>query len=223
MTDIGLPTFRGRVVPWITPWSDAPNLPEPVVLAPGGRGIAYADESVHDRTDDGVLRARGRGPRSPGAGSRPLYDVVDTRRQRRAADRLVCQICGHRPPPHPDGQVWLLGGADEVADGILTVTPPVCVTPCAVFALRQCPALARGHRMVRVRYPRLWGYHGVLYQPDPGRPGGPPVQTTTGVRLPYDNPLLPWLLADLTVTRLTGTTPVDLTTGLEASSGGASC
>nr|BAP34722.1 hypothetical protein [Streptomyces sp. ML694-90F3] len=167
MSDSRIVTFRGRMVPWITPWSDALNLPEPVVLASGGRGIAYADESVHDRTDDGVLLARGRGPRIPGPGSRPLYEVVDTRRQRRAAGRLVCQICGHRPPPHPDGQVWLLGGADEVADGILTVTPPVCATPCAAFAIRQCPALARGHRTVRVRYPRLWGYHGVLL---PARP-----------------------------------------------------
>ncbi|MEU3599403.1 hypothetical protein ABZ714_11830 [Streptomyces sp. NPDC006798] len=207
MSRTGLPVFRGRVVPWITPWSDAPNLREPVVLAPGGRGIAYADEGVHDRTDDRVLIARGRGRRGPAPGSRPLYEEVDGRRQRRSAQQLLCQVCGRRPAPHPDGPLWLFPGTEEVTDGSLTEIVPLCPDPCAALAVRQCPSLVRGHRAVRVRYPQLWGFHGLLYGPDPGNPGGAPVATTVGARLPHDDPRLPWLLMDRTVTRLIGCTP----------------
>ncbi|MGV9310618.1 hypothetical protein ACWDR0_00290 [Streptomyces sp. NPDC003691] len=204
--------FRGRVVPWVTPWSGAPALAEPVVVAAHGRGIAYADEGVHDRTYDGVLLARGRGRRATDAGGRPLYEQLDARRQRRAGDRLLCQVCGRRIPGSPDGVLWLMAtaglGAAEL-EGALTLTPPVCPAPCAVLALEQCPALARGHTAVRVRYPRPWGYRGILHAPDPAgrriarRDGG-------SVQMPYGDPRLPWLLADLVVTRLTGCTVTDV-------------
>ncbi|MEU3597541.1 hypothetical protein ABZ714_02205 [Streptomyces sp. NPDC006798] len=191
-------------MPWITPWSGGPTLPEPLVLAPGGRGIAYADEGVRDRTYDGVLLGRGRARRSMGGGGRPLYDQVDPRRQHHAADLLLCQVCGRRPPPSPRGLLWLLpGAADRPAEDELVLGPPLCPDPCALLAVAQCPALARGHTAVRVRYPRPWGYRGVLHTPAL-RPAGEPVQ------LPHEDPRLPWLLADLAVTRLMGCAVVDL-------------
>ncbi|MFE3092675.1 hypothetical protein ACFXG1_02500 [Streptomyces sp. NPDC059248] len=196
-----LPVFRGRVVPWITPWSGAPELPEPLVHAPGGRGIAYADEGVHDRTYDGVLLARGRGRRSTDAGGYPLYDQVDPRRQHKAADQLLCQVCGRKPPHSREGRLWLLAGVDEAVEEALTLTPPICPTPCAVLALRQCPALAKGHTAVRVRYPRPWGYHGTLHTPG---------TTPHPAALPHEDPRLPWLLAERAVTRLIGCTPTHL-------------
>ncbi|MEU3598403.1 hypothetical protein ABZ714_06655 [Streptomyces sp. NPDC006798] len=204
MNEPELPVFRGRVVPWITPWSGAPNLPEPLVLAPLGRGIAYADEGVHDRTYDGVLLARGRGRRATDAAGVPLYDQVDPRRQHKAADRLLCQVCGSKPPPHPEGLLWLLAGAEGSVEESLTLTPPLCPDPCARLALRQCPALARSHAAVRVGFPRPWGYHGDQYAPGPD---GLPATTATAVHLPHEDPRLPWLLADLAVTQLMGCTP----------------
>ncbi|MEU5163571.1 hypothetical protein AB0G74_28710, partial [Streptomyces sp. NPDC020875] len=82
---------------------------------------------------------------------------------------------------------------------------PLCPNPCATLAVRQCPSLARGYRAVRVRYPRAWGYHGNQYAPGPGRR---PATTATAVHLAHEDPRLPWLLADLTVTQLLGCTPV---------------
>ncbi|QDY75333.1 hypothetical protein [Streptomyces qinzhouensis] len=204
--------FRGRVVPWVTPWSGAPALREPVVIAPNGRrGIGYADEGVHDRTYDGVLLARGRG-RRPGQGDgRPLYEQLDPRRQRRATDQLLCQVCGRRPPRSPHGNLWLMATAGEL-EGSLTTTPPVCPEPCAVLAVEQCPALARGYVAAWVRYPRPWGYQGVLHAPDPADPRTVR-RNGESVHLPYGDPRLPWLLADLTVTRLTGCAAVDPATG----------
>ncbi|MFE0421005.1 hypothetical protein [Streptomyces sp. NPDC058953] len=200
-----LPRFHGRVVPWVTPWSGAPNLAEPLRLAPHGRGIAYADESVYDRTDDGVLLARGRGRRATDAAGHPLFEQMDPRRQRRATDRLLCQVCGHRPPPHREGLLWVLADdAGRLPEGESTVTPPVC-PPCAALAVEQCPTLARGHIAVRVRYPRPWGYAGILHRPDLSQPHG----LRSGddpIRLPYGDPRLPWLLVDHAVTRLTGCT-----------------
>lgn len=209
MADVpSLSWFRGRVVPWVTPWSGAPVLAEPVVIAAGRVGIGYADESVHDRADDGVLLARGRGRCPVDDGGRPLYEQLDPRRQRRASNRLLCQVCGGRPPRSRHGVLWLLPAAGQV-EGALTTAPPVCLKPCAALAVQQCPALARGYVAVEVRYPRPWGYRGVLYvrdcTADRGvRPTGEPVQ------LPYGDPRLPWLLADLSVTRLTGCTVTDL-------------
>ncbi|MEU3602214.1 NUDIX hydrolase [Streptomyces sp. NPDC006798] len=162
-----LPRFHGRVVPWVTPWSGAPNLAEPLALDPVRRRIVYTDETVHDRTDDGVLLARGRGRRATDVAGRPLYEQLDPRRQRKATARLLCQICGHRPPPHPHGPLWLLPDDDgRLPEGELTVTPPVCPS-CAALAVDQCPALLRGHIAVRVRYPPRLGVHG--RPPQPGR------------------------------------------------------
>ncbi|MEU5158427.1 hypothetical protein AB0G74_02260 [Streptomyces sp. NPDC020875] len=158
---------------------------------------------MHDRTDDGVLLARGRGRRATDVAGRPLYDQLDPRRQRKATARLLCQVCGRRPPPHPRGPLWLLpDDAGRLPEGELTVTPPVCPS-CAALAVEQCPALLRGHIAVRVRYPRAWGYAGVLHHPDTTRRHGlRPADDP--VRLPYEDPRLRWLLADHTVTRLIG-------------------
>ncbi|MGV9313692.1 hypothetical protein ACWDR0_16105 [Streptomyces sp. NPDC003691] len=214
-----LPCFRGRVVPWVTPWSGAPALPEPVFVNHGtGWGIAYADETVHDRTDEGVLLARGRGRRATDAGGHPLYEQLDPRRQRHASDRLLCQVCGQRPPPSRDGMLWLLAGPPgDHPEEALTTTPPVCPDPCAILAVRQCPALTRGYTAVRVRYPRAWGWRGVLYEfTRQGRGPGTLHRVGDRVHLPHGAPRLPWLLADLAVTRLMGCT----LTGLDSVEGG---
>ncbi|QDY78766.1 hypothetical protein [Streptomyces qinzhouensis] len=202
-----LPRFHGRVVPWITPWSATPALPEPVVLDRKGHRIAYADESVHDRAYDGVLLARGRGRRGGDAGGRPLYEQLDPRRQRRALSHLLCQVCGGQPPPTRHGLLWLLAGPPEDdPEDVLTITPPICPEPCAVLATEQCPALAHGYTALWVGHPRAWGYRGTLHTPALARSEKP-------VQLPYGDPRLPWLLADLTVTRLMGCTITNLAGG----------
>ncbi|MFE0421477.1 hypothetical protein [Streptomyces sp. NPDC058953] len=205
-----LPRFQGRVVPWITPWSGAPALGEPVVVAAGGWGIGYADESVYDRTYDGVLLARGRGRRASDVGGRPLYEEVDPRRQHRAAGELLCQVCGRKPPADLRGLLWVLpGGEEKELEDALILTPPVCPEPCAVLAVEQCPFLARGFTAVRVRYPRPWGYRGTLYGVDSsGR--GVVRRCEESVQLPHEDPRLSWLLADLAVTRFMGCSVVGL-------------
>lgn len=154
MADVpSLSWFRGRVVPWVTPWSGAPVLAEPVVVAPGGGGIGYANEGVHDRADDGVLLARGRGRCPVDGGGRPLYEQLDPRRQRRASDRLLCQVCGGRPPRSRRGVLWLLPAAGALCGSGGPAVPGSCAwVRCGASAVP--PTVGLPGRSVRTRFHR---------------------------------------------------------------------
>jgi hypothetical protein len=70
--DSGALLQRG-LVPYITTWSTEETLPTTVIAAHRRPGIAYADETLDDRDEHGILWLRT--PSSPGRG-RPLFGKV---------------------------------------------------------------------------------------------------------------------------------------------------
>jgi hypothetical protein len=151
-------------VPYITTWSQEAGLPTQLIATPVG--VAYADELCIDRDEHGVLWPRV--PSRPGLGE-PLYAVVHPLRLRRAMRRLLCQVCAS-PADHTDaGTLWILpedGTFDwsEWPKRVLTTHAPVCVR-CARISVKVCPAVKRGHQVVRA-HSTVIGISGEQYEPD---------------------------------------------------------
>jgi hypothetical protein len=150
-------------VPYIVTWSEEQELPTRIVESPRG-GIGFADEVIGDRDRDGVLWTRmsscaGRG--------RPKFAAMHPLRQRRAMRRLLCQICGQPADQDERGVLWLLPdrseGRADWPNGKWVIEPPIC-RPCAPIAARLCPALRRGHIVVRVRNAPICGVKGLTYR-----------------------------------------------------------
>ncbi|HEX5404314.1 MAG TPA: hypothetical protein VFX16_18650 [Pseudonocardiaceae bacterium] len=96
----------GAVVPYVGSWSGEELRPSVVVNRPGG-GIGYADETLLDRDEWGVLWTRTAGRIGKG---RPLFTKPHPVRQRRAMLRLLCQVCAQPADRSTDGLLWLLPG-----------------------------------------------------------------------------------------------------------------
>lgn len=194
---------RPVVVPYVTAWTGEQDPPVSITARPGG-GIAYADESLADRDNNGVLWFRT--PFRPGDG-RPDFGRVHPLRQRRTMRRLLCQVCAGPADRTDDGVLWLLQDhRDDWPDwpNRMGVTePPVCV-PCVRTSVRLCPALRRGAVAVRARSYPLDGVHGALY-----RPGSPPVMVGTA-SVSLDNPAVRWMRAVSLARELHGCTFVPL-------------
>lgn len=194
---------RPDVVPYIARWSEERGERTQVVGRVGG--IAYADEVLQDRDDNGVLWTRIAS--RPGRG-RPEFGQVHGLRQRRAMRRLLCQVCGGAADENADGVLWLLGEdpdrPDDWSENLETTHPPLCL-PCALSAVRHCPHLGRGYVALRVRNFRPAGVWGALY-----RAGFPPPVASEAVGVPFGDPRLRWVRAHQLVMRLDGFTVVDL-------------
>jgi hypothetical protein len=129
--------------------------------------------------------------------------------------KLLCQVCAGPADRNDDGVLWLLGDDRDDWPGWpeeMGVThPPVCL-PCAALSVRMCPYLRRsGHVAVRVKAPRPGGVLGALYES--GSAGPLPVQQ---VLLPWEDELMPWVLASQMAMDLRGCTFVDLEAELAA-------
>lgn len=180
----------GRVVaPYITAWSTEQNIPAVLVERPSGGGIAYPDETLVDRDRHGVLWYRT--PSRHGQG-RPVFGKVHPVRQRRAMQRLLCQVCAGPADQTEDGVLWLL--KDHRKDwpswpnGMGVTEPPVCV-PCAGMAVRLCPALRKGAAAVRAGSFMVAGVHGTLYR------GGPKPTAVGEATMPFEDPAIQWMRA----------------------------
>ncbi|SDC87798.1 hypothetical protein [Actinokineospora iranica] len=193
----------GLVVPYVATWSgehwdDLPHLVE----RPGGAGIAYPDEILGDRDRMGVLwdRATGR----PGHG-KPQYAKVHPLRQRRAMRKLLCQVCGTPADTTEHGVLWLLRdtGVPCLADMLVT-EPPICWS-CARLSVTVCPALRKGHVLVRAGSFPLYGVDGIRYRA--GRPDPVPVEHWA---VPFTDPAIAWTLAAKLVRDLGDRTVLDL-------------
>ncbi|MFJ2953558.1 hypothetical protein [Streptomyces sp. NPDC087270] len=111
--------------------------------------------------------------------------------------------------------LWLLGDDRDDWPGwpeqMGATHPPVCL-PCAALSVRLCPYLrGGGHVAVRVKEPRPGGVLGALYKPGPAGPL--PVGRTL---LPWNDELMPWVLASQMAMELHGCTFVDLEAELAA-------
>lgn len=152
-------------VPYITTWSEERPLPATVIEHPR-LGISYADETLGDRDENGVLWQRM--PSRPGHG-RPQFGKVHPLRQRRAMRRLLCGICGGPADRTEAGVLWLIrdfrGDWPDWPEGMAATEPPVC-RPCARISVRACPALRAGYVAARIGDSRVAGVYGIRYQSD---------------------------------------------------------
>ncbi|MEV7426846.1 hypothetical protein [Streptomyces sp. NPDC091212] len=190
-------------VPFVASWSGE-KAAAPGVIATR-RGVAYADETLHDRDTASVLWTRygvaqGRGE--------PLYGSIHPLRQRRAMRRGLCQVCAGPPDRDELGVLWLLDdGRDDRSDwpeGEVTTHPPVCL-PCAKRAVRACPHLRTGHVAVRVRHFIPDGVYGTLFRPRAGR-----LEAGEDVVTYYGDPAIGWVIAGQQTATLIGCTVVNI-------------
>ena len=190
--------------PYITSWSEEQDPPYRL-LERRGQGIAYLDETLHDRDNKGVLWYRT--SFRPGQGQ-PVFGKVHPIRQRRAMRRLLCQVCAGPADHNSDGILWLLKDHREDWPGwpenMAVTEPPVCV-PCVRVASRLCPALRKGAVTIRIRHAPISGVRGTLYR----RTGLVPVAMNEAT-IPYDDPAVRWVRAASLVRELHDSTIVPL-------------
>jgi len=155
-------TSRRGVVPYIASWSGEEAFPVEIVAR--AEGIAYADETLLDRDDHGVLWSRV--PSRPGTGE-PRYNTVHPLRQRRAMRRLLCQVCAGPADENEHGTLWLLRDhREDWADwpeGMGNAHPPLCLR-CAHISVKACPWLTPGFVAIRARS-TITGVSGELFRP----------------------------------------------------------
>ncbi|MFE9810727.1 hypothetical protein [Streptomyces sp. NPDC005548] len=204
---------RPEIVPYIAAWSGEQPHRRQVVYGPRG-GLAFADETIEDRDQHGVLW-NGRAMRR-GAG-RPAYGDVHPARQRVAMEHLLCQVCGHAAHRDARGVLWLIEDArgewDGWPEGLLTTHPPVCL-PCAGMAVRMCPHLAGGGTLaVRVRSSDACAVYGRVWS---SSPFGQPLRTAARDVVAYGTAAARWVVAGQLVRSLHDCTVVDLQAELAA-------
>jgi hypothetical protein len=193
----------GRVVPYVTAWSTEARLPCRLVEVPG-RGIGYADESLADRDDRGVLWVRM--PWRPGQG-RPMFGMEHAVRQRRAMRRLLCQVCAGPADRTEDGVLWLVRDYREDwpdwPERMSITEPPVCL-PCAALSLRVCPALRGRAAAFRARQYAMSGVRGAVYA------GGRVPRLLGDAMVGFDDSAIRWVRASGLLRDLHDCTMVDL-------------
>ncbi|MFE4829635.1 hypothetical protein [Streptomyces sp. NPDC056672] len=206
------PTPRGLgTVPYIAAWSEEWPQRKPLVTGRPDRGVAYVDEHSIDRDDEGVLWRRVLYRQGKG---RPQFGKVHPMRQRRAMQRMLCQICGGPADRDDRGLLWLL--PDHRADWpgwpekMATTHPPVCL-PCAAESTRLCPHLRRSSVAVRVREPRVCGVYGAFHHPM-----NPFMGPVDDVIKAYEDHGIRWVIATQLAAQLRGCTFVDLEAELAA-------
>lgn len=197
----------GSVVPYVGQWTGEDSPPYSVVRRPEG-GIGYADETIMDRDEWGVLWVRMRSRIGVG---RPLFTKLHPRRQRRAMLRLICQVCAQPADRTDQGTLWLLPG-DHVlapgvrAKGITTTQPPLC-RECACTSVRMCPALRDSHVALRA-HSHAYGVTGVVFRP--GYPFPRMAATDYDGVVPFSTPAITWTLATHLVRILTSWEVINL-------------
>ena len=151
--------------PYITAWSGEIDAPATDVIQRPGRGIGYADETLYDRDRHGVLWLRS--PVRQGVGE-PQFARVHPLRQRRAMNRLLCNVCAKPADRSENGVLWLVRDFRDDWPGwpesMAVNEPPVCA-PCARLASRMCPAMRKGAIAIRARRYPVVGVHGRFYRP----------------------------------------------------------
>jgi len=181
-------TGRQIVVPYITAWTEEKDPPVVLVERPGG-GIAYRDETLADRDHNGVLWFRT--PFRPGQG-RPDFGRVHPVRQRRAMQRLLCQVCAGPANTTEDGVLWLLKDHREDwpmwPNGMGVTEPPICL-PCVRLSMRLCPALRKRAVVVRAGTFIVAGVYGTLYRADRSLSAIGPANVS------FDDPAIGWIRA----------------------------
>jgi hypothetical protein len=196
------------VVPYIVKWSDESGASAKVVA--GKSGIAYADETLNDRDQQGVLWTRW--VHRPGSG-RPRFGDDHPMRQRRAMRKLLCMVCGKPADQTDKGALWLLRDHREDwpdwPNSMANAYPPVCL-PCAQLSIRICPALRKGYVVVR-GHAEITGVFGMCYRKGQ-TPGHAEIVGPQNVA--YDDPLIRWTRAAKLIRSFHSVTVMDLDSAL---------
>lgn len=195
-------------------WWD--GMPVPAITARAGEqprlqplmrqrtGLGFTDEVWSDRQYEALWM------RMPSlAHGEPQFEFVHGLRQRRAMNRMLCQVCDGPTPASVGGPALFLLGADggrPIRDGEETASPPVHAA-CARTTLEYCRPLSRGWSAAMVERTPVWGVAGTLYDPRTmtavPAPGGRRLH-----RLPFTDTRIPWVLASRLMITLEGVTPV---------------
>ncbi|MFI6174996.1 hypothetical protein ACIA8R_05605 [Nonomuraea sp. NPDC051191] len=125
-----------------------------------GERLSYA---VERRTDVafGVLRLR-QGQSMMG---KPDFTTVNTRRQWRCMDKLLCQVCAQSAVDPDTGRTWwLLSSSEGAAGDGFTNAPPTCRT-CIPEAISQCSHLRRNAAVFTVGASWPYGVRGDVFLP----------------------------------------------------------
>lgn len=198
----------GALVPYVAAWSSETTLSTRVVNGMSG-GIAYADESLVDRDEWGVLWARTASRIGVG---RPLFTDMHPLRQRRSMLRLLCQVCGQPADWNECGHLWLVAkpvtAPPDWPEGAPVTLPPVCVA-CARASVRMCPALRSGYSAVRA-HSTVCGVTGVLFRPGHPFPRLAPSDADDGVVFYFGDPAIRWVMATHRARSLHDCVDVDL-------------
>lgn len=196
---------RPQVVPYISAWSA--ELVEGQELVQTRRGIRYGDETLTDRDRYGALWHRWTVAR--GAGT-PWLAQVHPLRQRRAMRKGLCQVFG-TPADRDEKLGWLFllpnDGKNGSPEGEHTTHPPVSRRGGRI-AVSLCPPM-HDAIVVRVKEYVPVGVWGSQYRAGPFGP----IRIGEGPVL-FDDPALPWCLAEQLLVELRGCTVVDREAGL---------
>ena len=196
--------MSSRIVPFITTWSGEQS-PLSQVVDRRGLGIGFADETILDRDEHGVLWRRM--PSRPGNG-RPLFGKVHPLRQRRAMRKLLCQVCAGPADTTELGTLWLVrdyaGDWPGWPEHMAATEPPVCL-PCARDSIRICPALRNAYVAMRVGRSTISGVYGIHYRPGPAFP-----ESVEDRILRFGDPAIRWTCAGQLVRELLDCTIVSL-------------
>jgi hypothetical protein len=156
-------TKAARLVPYVTAY-DGEQMPYQLAFAPHAAATDGVRLSFHDPVEQdwmfGVLWHR-QGLHRRG---RPLWNMVNTSRQRRCMLRHLCQVCG-RSAVDETGRVWWLLPEPPGQAGAVEFThaPPTCHR-CIPAAFEQCPRLRRGGHIYTSAGSVPYGVVGMVYQ-----------------------------------------------------------
>jgi hypothetical protein len=194
----------GAVVPYIGSWTGEDLLTASVVRRVHG-GIGYADETLMDRDERGVLWTRM--AYRVGVG-RPLFTKLHPLRQRRAMRRLLCQVCANPADQTEQGSLWLVPRSDghQWPEDTATIHPPLCLA-CARVSVEACPAMRVGYLAIRA-HSQVCGVTGVRFQP--GRRSVALSIDDSDDVIDYRDPAIRWMQATQLARSLHRCTVVDL-------------
>ncbi|MEU2854105.1 hypothetical protein [Streptomyces syringium] len=155
---------RPTVTPFVIAYDDEQGGPLKdltIEFTPTPR-LAYKVMQPEDRDPFGVLWAR---VERDSAKGRPIFNSMNSERQRECMHDLLCQVCAEPASRTEDGWLFLHWRMPQDPptwpEGSLTNMPPLCVK-CARVAVEQCPHAGR-FVPLRVKMPRLWGVSGTAY------------------------------------------------------------
>ncbi|MBB2914838.1 hypothetical protein FHS43_006150 [Streptosporangium becharense] len=172
--------------PYVTPYAEeVASLPLIFERQGGVPRLAYTDATVQDWMF-GMLWARC----GIGRGTKVLWPMIHTLRQRRCMLKRLCRVCGRsaKDPGEPNRTWWIIPAApDDLPATWPTAGPPTCRAHIAE-ALAACPHLRKGSPVVcTVGDYRPIGVLGNLYAQDGD---GRVVETRHQISVGLDEPHL---------------------------------